>query len=30
MNTHWNNYCTMSIVHFMAFPNTIGGEGPIF
>ena len=29
MNTHWNNYCTMSIVHFMAFPNTIGGEGPI-
>jgi sugar phosphate isomerase/epimerase len=29
MDTHWNNYCTMSIVHFMAFPNTIGGEGPI-
>lgn len=29
MDKHWNNYCTMSIVHFMAFPNTIGGEGPI-
>jgi sugar phosphate isomerase/epimerase len=29
MDTHWNNYCTMSIVHFMAFPNTISGEGPI-
>ena len=29
MDKHWNNFCTMSIVHFMAFPNTIGGEGPI-
>jgi sugar phosphate isomerase/epimerase len=29
MDKHWNNYCTMSIVHFMAFPDTIGGEGPI-
>jgi sugar phosphate isomerase/epimerase len=29
MDRHWNNYCTMSIVHFMAFPQTIGGEGPI-
>ncbi len=29
MDKHWNNYCTMSIVHFMAFPQTIGGEGPI-
>lgn len=29
MDKHWSNYCTLSIVHFMAFPNTIGGEGPI-
>lgn len=29
MEKHWNNYCTMSIVHFMAFPETIGGGGPI-
>lgn len=29
MNRHWNNFCTLSIVHFMAFPECIGGEGPI-
>lgn len=29
MDKHWNNFCTLSIVHFMAYPNTIGGEGPI-
>jgi sugar phosphate isomerase/epimerase len=29
MEKHWSHYCTVSIVHFMAFPNTIGGEGPI-
>jgi sugar phosphate isomerase/epimerase len=29
MDKHWNNYCTVSIVHFMAYPNTIRGEGPI-
>jgi sugar phosphate isomerase/epimerase len=29
MDKHWNNFCTMSIVHFMAFPQCIGGEGPI-
>ncbi len=29
MEKHWSHYCTLSIVHFMAFPNTIGGEGPI-
>lgn len=29
MQTHWDNYLTLSIVHFMAFPETIGGEGPI-
>jgi sugar phosphate isomerase/epimerase len=26
---HWDHYCTMSIVHFMAFPKTISGEGEI-
>jgi sugar phosphate isomerase/epimerase len=29
MDKSWNNYCTMSIVHFMAFPKTISGEGQI-
>jgi sugar phosphate isomerase/epimerase len=29
MDKHWNNFCTLSIVHFMAFPETIRGEGPI-
>jgi sugar phosphate isomerase/epimerase len=29
VDKHWNNYCTMSIVHFMAYPETIRGEGPI-
>lgn len=29
MDKHWSNYCTMSIVHFMAYPETIRGEGPI-
>lgn len=29
MDDHWGKYCTMSIVHFMAFPKTISGEGPI-
>ena len=29
MEKHWSHYCTVSIVHFMAFPNTISGEGPI-
>ena len=29
MDKHWSNYCAMSIVHFMAFPETAGGEGPI-
>ena len=28
MDKHWNNYCTLSIVHFMAFPETFRGEGP--
>src|SRR3989304_6570334 len=29
MDKHWSNYCTMSSVHFMAFPKAGGGEGPI-
>jgi sugar phosphate isomerase/epimerase len=29
MDKHWSHYCTMSIVHFMAFPKTISGESPI-
>ncbi len=29
MDKHWDNFCTMSIVHFMAYPSTIGGDGPI-
>ncbi len=29
MNKHWSHYCIMSIVHFMAFPKTITGEGQI-
>lgn len=29
MDKHWNNYCTMSIVHFMAFPATFRGDGPL-
>jgi sugar phosphate isomerase/epimerase len=29
MDRHWSNFCTLSIVHFMAFPETIRGEGPL-
>ena len=29
MDKHWNHFCTMSIVHFMAFPETMKGEGPL-
>lgn len=29
MEKHWSHYCTMSIVHFMAFPATMSGEGSI-
>jgi sugar phosphate isomerase/epimerase len=29
MDKHWSNYCTMSIVHFMAYPQCLKGEGPI-
>ena len=30
MDRHWSNFCTLSIVHFMAFPECIGGDVPIF
>jgi sugar phosphate isomerase/epimerase len=29
MDKHWDNFCTMSIVHFMAYPKCINGEAPI-
>lgn len=29
MDKHWRNFVNLSIVHFMAYPETIGGEGPI-
>jgi sugar phosphate isomerase/epimerase len=29
MDKHWNSYCTMSIVHFMAYPQCLRGDGPI-
>jgi len=29
MEKHWDNYCTMSIVHFMAYPQCMSGEGAI-
>jgi sugar phosphate isomerase/epimerase len=29
MNTHWSCHLTLSLVHFMAYPETQGGSGPI-
>lgn len=29
MDKHWSNFCTMSIVHFMAYPQCLKGDGPI-
>jgi sugar phosphate isomerase/epimerase len=29
MQTHWSAHLTLSIVHFMAYPETMKGEGPI-
>jgi sugar phosphate isomerase/epimerase len=29
MDKHWRNFCNLSIVHFMAYPECMGGEGPI-
>ena len=29
MNQDWSRYCTMSIVHFMAFPEAGGGQGSV-
>jgi sugar phosphate isomerase/epimerase len=29
MDKPWSNYCQMSIVHFMAYPEAAGGKGPI-
>jgi sugar phosphate isomerase/epimerase len=29
MDKHWDAYCGLSIVHFLAFPECQGGRGPI-
>jgi sugar phosphate isomerase/epimerase len=29
MDKHWSAYLTLSIVHFMIFPETMKGEGPV-
>jgi sugar phosphate isomerase/epimerase len=29
MDKHWDAYCTLSLVHFLAFPECMGGDGPI-
>lgn len=29
MQTHWSAHLTLSMVHFMIYPETMGGEGPI-
>lgn len=29
MDKHWDQYCILSIVHFLAFPECLGGDGPI-
>lgn len=29
MDKHWSEYLTLSLVHFMAFPETMCGTGPI-
>src|ERR1039458_99511 len=29
MDRHWDAYCGLSIVHFLAFPECQSGQGPI-
>lgn len=29
MNTHWSKYLKLGIIHFMVYPETLKGEGPI-
>jgi sugar phosphate isomerase/epimerase len=29
MEKHWDAYCGLSLVHFLAFPDCQGGDGPI-
>lgn len=29
MNTHWSAYLTLSVVHFMLYPETMKGDGPV-
>jgi sugar phosphate isomerase/epimerase len=30
VDKHWDSYCTLSLVHFLAFPECGSGDGPIF
>jgi len=29
MDKHWDAYCALSIVHFLAFPECLAGDGPV-
>lgn len=29
MDKHWDACCTLSLVHFLAFPECMGGDGPV-
>ena len=29
MDTHWSSYLQIGLVHFMMYPETMGGDGPI-
>jgi sugar phosphate isomerase/epimerase len=29
MDKHWDHYCALSIIHFLAFPECLAGDGPI-
>ncbi len=29
MDKHWDSYCALSLVHFLAFPECSGGDGPV-
>jgi sugar phosphate isomerase/epimerase len=29
MDKHWDHYCALSIIHFLAFPECLAGDGPV-
>jgi len=29
VDRHWDHYCALSIIHFLAFPECLGGDGPV-